>query len=305
VKPQDRTRAILLSKVESSLRIVLVVLSDAMTEERETCWLKVETIAERSGLCERQVRDLLADAEERKLIRRWEGEHKSRDIAIEWDALAKAQAPSSARGGARTKGAKTAPQPAKTAPQDTGKDCHPDRQSLPPAPAVFAAATGKDCPRSGKEAGTEAGTEAGSAHTPGPQADTLTRDGRPVPADLTRLGIRPSDVVIIAEYCDTPAELLMRSQAEISRWRGFGDPGGERVAKACARAKFPLGCVEDTRSKPEPRANGTAPKPDDAPQPGAPRQPGEDIGRWHNRREREIRAGIRHLDGTLREVPHV
>jgi hypothetical protein len=226
VKPQDRTRAILLSKVESSLRIVLVVLSDAMTEERETCWLKVETIAERSGLCERQVRDLLADAEGRKLIRRWEGEHKSRDIAIEWDALAKAEAPASARGGARVKGAKTAPQPAKTAPETTGKDCHPDRQSLPPAPAKTAAVTGKDCPRSGKEAGTEAGKEAGSA---GP-ADPVFVDGRPLPPDLPalldgidggfgRLG-RLAKKLIAANFPDT-ARLLALPAGRL-RFQGHG-----------------------------------------------------------------------------------
>jgi hypothetical protein len=171
MKPQDRTRAILLSKVETSLRIVLVVLADAMLEERETCWLAVETIAERAGLCERQTREVLNSAEERGIVRRWSGEHKSRDIAIDWEVLAQAEPPKSTRGGSRpakTAGepAKTATQPAKTAGDTTGKDCHPDRQSLPPQPAKTATFTGKDCPRSGKEAGSEAGMEAGTPLPP-------------------------------------------------------------------------------------------------------------------------------------------
>ena len=85
-------------------------------------------------------------------------------------------------------------------------------------------------------------------------SDARTSDGRPVPADLAQLGIRPSDVQVISEYCDTVSELLMRSQAEISRWKGLGDPGGERVAIACRRRGFPLGCVPDARARDAPQA---------------------------------------------------
>jgi hypothetical protein len=70
---------------------------------------------------------------------------------------------------------------------------------------------------------------------------------KPIPADMAKLGIRAADVQVIAQYCDSVPDLLMRSKAEISRWKGLGDPGGDRVATACRRAGFPLGCVPDTR----------------------------------------------------------
>lgn len=179
MKPQDRTRAILTSRVELSLRMVLVVLADYMSESHEVCWPSVESVAERAGLCERQAREVLNSAEARGIIRRVAGEHKSRDITINWTALAAAEAPSTSRGGARP--AKTAASPAKTAGESsgaTGKDCHPDRQSLPPQPAKTAAVTGKDCPRSDHEATIEATSEGTIARAPDPTTDRPTAPAR-------------------------------------------------------------------------------------------------------------------------------
>jgi hypothetical protein len=120
------------------------------------------------------------------------------------------------------------------------------------------------------------GSPSSSSGPTSPESEPRTRDGRLVP-DLGALRIRPSDAAIIAEYCDGPADLLMRSQAEVSRWRGLGDPGGERIAKACARAGFPLGCVADTRVREEPRARGSPPLRPPDPEPGSPQQPSETL----------------------------
>jgi len=171
----ERIRAITTSKVETSLRMVLVALVDHMSDTQETCWPSVETIAARAGLCERQARGLLADAEARGLIRRWVGDHKSRDIEIVWGALATATATLTARGGARG-AAKTASPTGKDCPPTgkdchaktatpTGKDCYPNRQRLPDGYA-------KTAPEVTIEATSEATIEAecAPAATAGPRA---------------------------------------------------------------------------------------------------------------------------------------
>ena len=71
-----------------------------------------------------------------------------------------------------------------------------------------------------------------------------TRDGRDLPPDLGALGIRPADAQVLAEYVDDVAELLEKTTEEIRRYPRLGPPGAARIAKACERAGFPLGCVE-------------------------------------------------------------
>lgn len=182
MNPQDRTRAILRSGLEPSLKIVLVALADHMDTARDVCWPGVETIAAESGYCERQAREILDDCESRGLIVRWSGEHKSRDIRIVWEALATAKATPSTRGGRRVP-AKTATKPAKTAGEQGGKDCHPNRQSLPPQPAIIATITGKDCTRSDHEATSEATSEATTPKAPVPGAVRV--EPEPPPATRT------------------------------------------------------------------------------------------------------------------------
>lgn len=158
MKPQDRTRAIFTSKVEPTMRLLLAVLADFMNEQ-DVCWPGAETVAERTGLCERQTRDLLNDAEVRGLIRRTARDHKVRDITIEWEVLAAAPAPATKRGGARTP-AKTAPVGAKTAPHTGVQTLPVGVQSLPVWGAKTAAQGSKDCTRSVQEASSEASSEA-------------------------------------------------------------------------------------------------------------------------------------------------
>jgi hypothetical protein len=169
------------------MRLLLVTIADFM-DENDRCWPAAETIAERSGYCERQVRGLLDDADRRGLVRRWWGDHRSRDIEIRWDALAVADPKGNGRGGKR-EAAKTAPHPAKTAgieaeeAEEGGKDCTPDRQRLPPYLANFATQTGKDCTRSVHEATKEASREATTSPADvGPESEPTpnqeTTDGR-------------------------------------------------------------------------------------------------------------------------------
>ena len=163
MKPQERTRAVLDSQIAPARRLILIVLADYMSEGRETAWPSVETIARRTGYCERQVRTLLGEMREEGLIAQVALERKTAVLAIRWDALAAAPAPEDKRGGVRVKGAKTAPtDPAVFA----GATRQPlpvlNRQSLPPMgavsapdPAVFATDCGKDCTRRDQEADQE------------------------------------------------------------------------------------------------------------------------------------------------------
>lgn len=189
--PSERTRAILVSKADTAVKMVLLAIADAMHEDRLTSWLSVETIADRASLCERQARAVLLDAERLGVLHRWKGEHAQRDCEIRWEVLAGLTAAPSKRGGLR-KPAKTAGHHANTAtpaeeapetgeaaqstetmqtlpPTQTGKDCMADRQCLPGDHAMFAAQGGKDCPRSGSEADLEADLEAvGAPSAPPP-----------------------------------------------------------------------------------------------------------------------------------------
>lgn len=99
------------------------------------------------------------------------------------------------------------------------------------------------------------------------------------------------DLAIIVEYCDSPAELLMRSEAEISRWRGLGPPGAERIAKKCRRAGWPLGCVPKMPPPtPAPPIAATAPPGvSTAITRGAPQQPDESDFSYRFRLKREKR----------------
>ena len=70
-----------------------------------------------------------------------------------------------------------------------------------------------------------------------------TRDGRDLPPDLGALGIRSADAQVLVEYVDDAAELLALTYEEIRRYPRLGPPGAARIAKACERAGYPLGCV--------------------------------------------------------------
>ncbi len=261
MRPQDRTRAIIETRLELSLRMVLVVIADRMSDERLTCWPSVETIAAGAGLCERHARDVLDDLEQRGLIRRWSGEHKSRDIEIRWDALADAKPIPTARGGKRpaktaTRPAKTAGEAAKTAGDSTGKDCHSDRQSLPPEPAKTATLTGKDCPRSDHEATIEATSEAPNARAP---ADPAAGMERPAPrkprrpdTDSPEVLVAPADLdfaslvdragnrtdlanALAASGIETVAELAGMTWEAVSRRKGVGPQRADDIDKHLKR----------------------------------------------------------------------
>lgn len=101
MNPQDRTRAILRSRLEPAMRLLLVAIADHMNPQ-DVCWVKPETMAEETGLARSTVILHLTALEQAGILRRWSGEHKAKDHAIDWDALAGYQPPTATkRGGAK------------------------------------------------------------------------------------------------------------------------------------------------------------------------------------------------------------
>jgi hypothetical protein len=107
---------------------------------------------------------------------------------------------------------------------------------------------------------------------------------------------------------DTPADLLAMTLDELAHSGGIGPAIARKVQRELAKGPWRL-AEPVARGSPRPRGSppteGAPPAAPPPIPPGSPRQPTEDIGRWHTRRTREIEAGIRHLDGSPREVPHV
>ncbi len=158
------------------------------------------------------MQSLLDAAAKAGLLRMWQGEHRARDLAIEWEALAGVERRTSNRGGRRGAvvagegaviageganvagmGAVFAPQPANTAPQEEGPDpgvqtLQGGVQSLRGRGAVFASLTGKDCTRSRQGSDQEADQEA-----------TIAPTGA---------GVRPLEVVLVLDEPPEPAELF-------------------------------------------------------------------------------------------------
>jgi hypothetical protein len=105
---------------------------------------------------------------------------------------------------------------------------------------------------------------------------------------------------------DTPADLLAMTYDELAHSGGIGPANARKVQRELAKGPWRL-AEPVARGSPRPRGSppteGAPPVPAPPPiPPGSPRQPTEDIGRWHTRRTREIEAGIRHFDGSLREA---
>jgi hypothetical protein len=101
MKPQDRTRAILRSKLEPSKRLLLVAIADHM-DAAGVCWVRPETMAEETGLSHSTVDRLLTELQQDGVLRRWWGEHRAKDIAIVWESLLNATSKATNRGGKRT-----------------------------------------------------------------------------------------------------------------------------------------------------------------------------------------------------------
>ena len=138
MKPQDRTRAVLLSDVglKPAARLVLIVLADCMSEGREYAFPKVETIATRAGMSVRTVQGVLKDGEAQGwLVKLKDTRIRSKKYAIGW-AMLDSKAVQMARVlqalAEAFRAQNLRPYPAESAPR---KNCAHTPQNLHPEPA--------------------------------------------------------------------------------------------------------------------------------------------------------------------------
>jgi hypothetical protein len=260
VKPQDRTRAILRSKAEPSMRLLLVAIADHMNDADES-WPSPSTMAEETGLAESTVMELVKAAVALGILRRWQGDYRWKVMSIAWETLAALTPKASTKGGKRTPKSPTigdsAPVIGDTVPSDNR--CPEHRSSVPGAPIIGAKGSDNRT-RSDHEATREATREAPTGARGG---RGLTLDGRPVPLDLLALGISPGIAIALGQSgcVDTVADLLWRSQDEVRLLPRMGPDRARAVARRCADAGFPLGCVARPTDAMPGTPPGQAPRP--------------------------------------------
>jgi len=139
MKPQERVKAILKSKVEPTWKVLLIAIASYMSDEQLFIWAKPETLAEDTGLSRSTVMAALAEMQVRGVVTRTDEGRRSLVTRIIWDALAAQEAVKSSRGGARVKGSgvrtevsdsRTIPSDVRTPPSDSrtdGSDVRTDR----------------------------------------------------------------------------------------------------------------------------------------------------------------------------------
>jgi len=128
MKPQERVKAILKSRVEPTWKVLLVAIASYMSDEQLFIWAKPETLAEDTGLSRSTVMSTLAEMQVRGVVTRTDEGRKSLVTRIIWDALAAQEAVKSSRGGPRVKGSdvrtevsdsRTLPSDVRTPPSDS------------------------------------------------------------------------------------------------------------------------------------------------------------------------------------------
>lgn len=243
MKPQERIDAIRRSKCEPSMRLLLVMIASYMADERLTAWPKEETLAEDTGLSCSTVRALLKEAEEAGLVRRWNGEHRAKDVAIEWSALAAFAGKATARGGARGpniggKAPNTGTQPPNTGAQFTADNRHPNRRSSAPQPPNTGGLTAEHRPRTDQEPTNEPTREPLRAHaraTPSatdapPPEWTLPTGDQDLLAYLGP-GFTSHAIALVREHIRSRDELLARSVHQLRYTRGIGEQRADTLRK--------------------------------------------------------------------------
>jgi hypothetical protein len=220
MKPQDRTRAILRSHLEPSMRLVLIAFADHM-DAADSCFVSPETVRDETGLALSTVTLQIAAAQKAGILVRVAGPHKSKDARIVWEAVAAFRPAPTKRGGVRVKGSSNrtsvAEQPNIGSQTETDNRLNPNRTSVAEQPNIGSGTT-EHRTLSDQEAITEATSEAPmppAAPEQSPQW-SLGRAGLPLPP-AAPMPARP----------DPHAELY-------AVWREL-HPGSRRAASADTR----------------------------------------------------------------------
>ena len=99
MKPQERVKAILKSKVEPTWKVLLVAIASYMSDEQLFIWAKPETLAEDTGLSRSTVMVALGEMVSRGIITRIDEGRKAKTTRIIWDVLASQEPVKTKRGG--------------------------------------------------------------------------------------------------------------------------------------------------------------------------------------------------------------
>jgi hypothetical protein len=103
VKPQERHDAIFASRVEPSMKLLLMAVSRYLGDHGGRCIAAPETLAELTGLSRSTVLDLFGKGVAAGYLERLDVGTKAKETRILWDLLAAAEPVASKRGGARPK----------------------------------------------------------------------------------------------------------------------------------------------------------------------------------------------------------
>lgn len=99
MKPQERVKAILKSKVEPTWKVLLIAIASYMSDEQLFIWAKPETLAEDTGLSRSTVMVALGEMVARGIITRIDEGRKAKTTRIIWDVLASQEPVKTKRGG--------------------------------------------------------------------------------------------------------------------------------------------------------------------------------------------------------------
>lgn len=250
MKPQDRTRAILRSQLEPSMRLVLIAFADHMNDD-DSCFVSPETVRDETGLALSTVTLQIAAAEKAGILIRVAGARKSKDARISWEAVAAFRPTPTRRGGVRVNGQKQpnigSQQPNIGSQPETEHRYGDNRTSVGEQPNIGSRTT-EHRTLSDHEAPKEAISEAPNARADGPP-DVVLPDGRTVPGDLPGLlNLATSGRVLLHDALmragiGTTRDLLRLDADERKFTRGIGPVLWNAVSDALAVRNVVLGCL--------------------------------------------------------------
>lgn len=100
MKPQERTRAVLQSRVEPSAKLILIALASRM-DGAGVGYASIAEVVADTGLACSTVSAHIAALTKAGILHRWQGEHRSPDFRIDWGELESEPVKLHARGGRR------------------------------------------------------------------------------------------------------------------------------------------------------------------------------------------------------------
>lgn len=237
MKPQERHAAIFASKVEPSVKLLLMAVASYLTDTGGACYASPETLAAMTGLARSTVIGMLGEGVEAGYLRRFEDGHKAKTTEIVWDALATSEPKQTKRGGVRS---------------SDGAVRSSDASDVRTAPSEHRtnAVRSSDCNR--PNIGPDPGMNRGEEPERGSRARGTT------PTELTQLFPEALDLALTLarNHIASVEQLLDMTQDEVAHSKGLGHAVAKRVVMELAKGQWRLKCATP---RPERTTAATAP----------------------------------------------